>query len=525
MKKRKSPLNSDRNLGQPSTESRAPSFGDFIPYGWAHGISGNYSRELTVSEVKERYKPAESLGGNQDARLAMDAQLEADGCYSLLAHTIHNGTFPGGSANFMGYGALQQIAQSGLVRACIETVADDMTRNWIELKATDYGRQEDDDRLQKIEQEFERLNIRETIHHAAELTGYYGGTLLFIETRNPAQNLLDPLVPGPMSAEAGEIGWLKGVKAIDPVNIFPGTYNTSEPLSPTYYKPTFWWILSQQAHASRFLRVVANEPPLLMLPNYNFLGIPQAQILWDYISHFQANRDSVNRIFKKFSMLVFKTSFVGNLFNGGALSEFDHRMLMLAKYRDNDSVVAIDNDTEDIVKIETPISGLTDIPRQSLEFVAALNRTPVVKLLGISPSGFNATGESDLRNYYDHIKSQQEKILRRPLQKILEYIQLSLFGDIDRSIKFDFCPLSEEDESKQASTQQIKINNLCSLLDRDVITPEEARKYLINDPDSGLNDLDPDAVLSQEDEGSMADLLGGMGMQGEEQKPLQENPE
>lgn len=514
MKKRKSsPSAADTNHGQPSTVSHAFNPTLDYPFGWTHGISGDHS--LSLSEVRQRYKPADSLGGTQDARLAMDSQLDADGCYSLLAHTIGNGTFPGMAANFLGYGALQSIAQNGLIRACIETVADDMTRNWIELKATDSEREDDDDRLQKIEDEFERLNIREVIHHAATLTGYYGGTLLFLETANPAQNLLDPLVPGPMSAEAGKPGWLKGVKAIDPVNIFPGTYNTSEPLSPTYYKPTFWWILSQQAHSSRFLRVVANEPPLLLLPNYNFLGIPQAQILWDYVSHFQANRDSVNRIFKKFSTLVFKTSFIGDIFNGGALQEFDNRMLMLAKYRDNDSVIAIDNDTEDIVKIETPISGLTDIPRQSLEFVAALNRTPVVKLLGISPSGFNATGESDIRNYYDHIKSQQEKILRRPLQRILDYVQLSLFGDIDRSIKFDFCPLSEEDETKAASTQQIKIGNICQLLDRDVITPEEARQYLINDPDSGLNDLDPDAVISQEEDAMAAMMMGG----GEEETP------
>lgn len=494
-----------------------------MPFGWAQGLSGSQGRELSLAEVRERYKPAQSLGGTQEARVAMDSQLESDGCYSLLQHTINNGTFPLGASNFLGYGALQNIAQSGLVRACIETVADDMTRNWIELKATDSSRNEDDERLLAIQDELERLNIRETIHNSASLTGYYGGCLLFIETRNPAQNLLDPLVPGKTSIEAGYTGWLKGVRAIDPVNIFPGTYNTTEPLSPNYYKPQFWWVLSQTAHASRFIRIVANEPPLLLLPSYNFLGIPQAQILWDYISHFQSNRDACNRIFKKFSTLVFKTGFVGNLFNEGALSQFDNRMMMLAKYRDNDSVIAIDNDTEDIVKIETPLSGLTDIPRQSLEFVAALNRTPVVKLLGISPSGFNATGESDLRNYYDHIKSQQEKVLRRPLQKIIDYIQLSLFGDVDRSIKFDFCPLSEDDANKVATTQQIKIGNLCQLLDRDVITPEEARQYLISDPNSGLNYLDPDYV-PEGDLPEMEGLLSGMSEQGEEpeQKPKAE---
>ena len=75
------------------------------------------------------------------------------------------------------------------------------------------------------------------------------------------------------------------------------------------------------------------------------------------------------------------------------------RLQIMSQNRSNDGVIAVDKDAEDIVKVETPMAGVTDVVRQSLEIVAALNRTPAVKLLGISPSGFNATGESDIRNY------------------------------------------------------------------------------------------------------------------------------
>ena len=75
--------------------------------------------------------------------------------------------------------------------------------------------------------------------------------------------------------------------------------------------------------------------------------------------------------------------------------------------------------------------------RQSLEILAALNRTPAVKLLGISPSGFNATGESDIRNYYDYITSQQEKVLRNGIRTVLNCLQLHLHGKIDSSVTFD----------------------------------------------------------------------------------------
>ena len=192
-------------------------------------------------------------------------------------------------------------------------------------------------------------------------------------------------------------------------------------------------------------------------------------------------------------------------------------MQILAHNRSNDGVLAIDKDAEDVVKVETPLSGVADIVRQSLEILAAMNRTPAVKLLGISPSGFNATGESDIRNYYDHIRSQQEKVIRSPLKTILDVAQISLWGKLDKGITFNFCPLSVEDENAVAMTQQVKINSLCALLDRNVISVEEARKVLVNDPNSGVDDLDPEATPEPV---GMGDFDGGgttaEGMEAEE---------
>lgn len=110
---------------------------------------------------------------------------------------------------------------------------------------------------------------------------------------------------------------------------------------------------------------------------------------------------------------------------GLAWDKLDPRVSELVRYRTNDGVFLIDRETENVIKLETPLSSVMDIVRQALEFLAALNRTPAVKLLGISPSGFNATGESDIRNYYDHTTSQQEKVLRRAIQRALEYTSCS----------------------------------------------------------------------------------------------------
>jgi len=75
------------------------------------------SASLTIEDVRQRYAPPRTLGCKEEVRLALDSALADTGVYSLLQHTLQMGmgVFP----QFMGYGALQNIAQNGLVRACI----------------------------------------------------------------------------------------------------------------------------------------------------------------------------------------------------------------------------------------------------------------------------------------------------------------------------------------------------------------------------------------------------------------------
>ena len=182
------------------------------------------------------------------------------------------------------------------------------------------------------------------------------------------------------------------------------------------------------------------------------------------------------------------------LYSAGGTAQIDTRIRYMIQTMTNDGVLAVDKESEDVVKLETPLSGVIDIVRQSLEILAALNRTPAVKLLGISPSGFNATGESDIRNYYDPITSQQEKVLRDGIKKALDCIQLYLRGTIDPSVTFDFAPLGEEDRAALATLQKTKADTIAVYMDRDIISQEEARQSLASDPDSGFSDIDPAEV-------------------------------
>ena len=123
--------------------------------------------------------------------------------------------------------------------------------------------------------------------------------------------------------------------------------------------------------------------------------------------------------------------------------------------------------------------------------MAAVYRIPLVKFLGISPTGLNASSEGELRVYYDLIKSTQEFLLRAPLQIVLDLLQIELFGDVDDAITFDFFPLYELTEAEEAQMRASDADTDVKLIQQGVISAEESRKRIADDPNTPYVDLDP----------------------------------
>ena len=436
------------------------------------------------SVKKEFALPITMSGVSKDEYREMNMAFDSAGGFntiyeSLTQHAYDLGQYP--ITSFVGYGVLQQIAQQGLIRACIQTVSDDLSRKWIKIDGCD-----DPQKLEIIENELKKLHITDLFHKAVTTTGYMGGAFIFIDTGE--DDLTLPLAINDLSAELKEGSKVKFV-VVDPVNVSPIEYNCINPLRDDYMQPRMWQVLGKRVHASRLLPFVENQPPMLLKPNYNFLGIPQAQILWDYVMHFNQTRASTARLLEKISLLVVQTDMDAVLSDEHGIELFDAKMEFLERYRNNDSVFVCDKESEGVMNVQTTIAGCTDVVRQSLELIACINRTPAVKLLGISPSGFNATGESDLKNYYDYIASKQE-LYREQIQTIINVIQLCEFGTIDPAITFKFEPLNEENKASQAMTAQTKIGALTQLVDRQAMSAEELRTAVREDEDLGLSFLD-----------------------------------
>jgi phage-related protein (TIGR01555 family) len=442
-----------------------------------------------------------SLGGAAAKdKLAMDSAA-ASALYALGGPLGFSGEAP----RFIGYGRLLALAQHGLIRAGVEMLADEMTGKWIKLNRAGAA-DADQNGLPDLLEALARLKARELFRAAVANCGYFGGCLIYLETDETGSDLVNPLLADEKTFAGKKI---KGLKIIEPYNVTPGQYNSSQPWAATYYKPQVWHAQGVPVHQSRFLYFAMNALPSLLLPAYNFFGIPLAQSVLDAVSHFEECREAEARLLTKFSLTVLKTN-MGDALAGGLGETLNNRVKFMTQNRDNDGVQVIDKTEEDIVTVTTPLAGVTDIVRQSMEMVAAYFGEPVTKMWGISPAGFNATGESDLKNHYEHIAGLQDKIIRPPLAKLLKFLQLQTAGRLDESVDFAFNSLSEDDETKKAAVAKTRAETAAIYIEAGIISPEEERSRLAADPESGYNDLDPYQTPEPADESdTFGDPPGG----------------
>lgn len=463
------------------------------------------ARRINSQELKKACCLPATLGfGAKSVREAMDAafldNVSMDSIFeTLTGHAADMGQFP--YTSFVGYGALQQIAQNGMIRNCIKTVADDVTRAWIKVKG---GEDTDPQKIDDLQTAQDRdFKLQSVFNRAIAKVGFMGGAFVFIKTEPNEEtggdiDLTLPLVLNRFSAEIKQ-GSALSFTVVDPINVSPAAYNSYDPLREDFMRPREWMVLGNRVHASRLLTLYANEPPVLLKPMYNFLGIPQAQILWDYVLHWNECRVASQELIKKLSLLIYYTNMQDRMASPNGVAELDQIMEVLQHYRSNNSVFVANEGTDKVENVSMTISGATEIVKQAQEMIAAINRTPAVKLFGISPSGFNATGESDLRNYNDHIRSQQE-LYRPAVQKCLEAIQLTLWGEIDPDITFEWNELDMDNESAQAMNFNARMTALATLKDRNAISAEEMRQAARQDRAARLEWMDEEAPAEEDDE-------------------------
>lgn len=435
----------------------------------------------------------------EKAILAMDSTP-----YNSLNDSFGGYTY-GYPDTFPGYPYLATLAQKPEYRKMVGTIAEEMTRKWVKLKTVG-----DDDKSERVKQLYaamEKFHLKDKFREAVEHDGYFGGGQIYIDIQSPKNvsawtddiELQSKLF---LSDKKIKKGSLKGFTVIEPVWTYPGVYNTDNPMSPDFYKPTEWFVMGKTVHASRMIDFVSRQVPDLLKAAYNFRGLSLTQIAEPYVNNWLRTRDSVSDLIHSFTIPVISTNMATVLQGGGAESLL-LRLQMLNQCRDNRGSFAIDNtplQEEKIEFVSAPLSGLDALQAQSQEQMAAVSSTPLVKLLGITPSGLNASSDGEIRVFYDYIHALQEILFKDNLAKVLNIIQLSEFGDIDPDIYFEFEPLYEMSAKEKAEIRKIDADTDAVYVTSGVLAGNEIRQKVADDPDSPYHSLDLSDDLEIEDD-------------------------
>lgn len=428
------------------------------------------------------YKPLPGVipEAKKEVALAMDSTP-----YDVLNSMSIGNEYSG----FRGYPVLATMSQQVEYANMHTVMADEMTRNWIEVKSTEEG----DPDIVLMEDALQKYDVKRLIHEAVRQDSMFGVAHIYIDVGVNQDNaeLEKPLFLDPRKIGKGS---LKGFRVVDPTWIYPAMYNTRWPLADDFYKPQAWFVMGQTVNESRFIDIISRPVPDILKPSYNFGGLSLTQLMEDYVVDWRDAKKNVIKILRTLRMRALQTDMDARLQEPG---QFDKRIKLFTQYQDNFGIWAIDKE-EGLLHQQTSLSELSNLLSNYQDQMCIPARITNLKLLGNAPAGLNASGDSELETWHETISGMQERDIRRALENIFRIIQLSEFGEIKKNIFFEFKPLDELSEKEKAEINEIKVRTVTTASDSQLVSSEEGRDALKSIEGAGFEGLDGDYEPEEE---------------------------
>lgn len=389
-------------------------------------------------------------GQAPDAGIAQDAALPELSSWAVAGYQQYAASE---GVTFLGYPYLASLAQRAEYRKIVDVIATEMTRKWVRFVAE--GEDDKTDRIKEIEAAFDRLKIRDAFRQAVEQDGFFGRAHIYISLKGDDQpnERMSAIGTGRNNATLAKVakGTLLRFTNVEPywVQPNPTTFNTTDPLRPDFYRPNAWNVMGQGVHDSRMLTFIGRPVPDILKPFYAYGGLSMVQMAKPYVDNWVRTRESVSDLLASFSQSGVKGIDMIDALASGNLDDLFNRIDVYNNLRDNRGFMALMGD-EEFFNVSTQLGTLDKLQAQAQEQMASVSGIPLVKLLGVTPSGLNASSDGEVRVFYDMIHAYQEKIFAQPLRKALDLVMLSEFGEIDESISFLFEPLWQMSDAEKA---------------------------------------------------------------------------
>jgi phage-related protein (TIGR01555 family) len=197
------------------------------------------------------------------------------------------------------------------------------------------------------------------------------------------------------------------------------------------------------------------------------------------IRNYVTAHDAAATVMQEFNQGVFKMKGLAQLLMAGKDKEVLSRLQMIQLARSVCRAVIIDSD-EEFQNVGAALQGVGDVLDRIGGRLVAASRMPHTKILGESPSGLGATGDSEEGTWYDHVANRQEEDAREPIRRLVEVLLASKKGPsrgkVPEGWRFTFNPLNQLSESEQIKNRGVQAQTDKAYLEAGVVDPIEIRK-------------------------------------------------
>lgn len=364
---------------------------------------------------------------------------------------------------------------SWVVGQVVDVVADDMTRKGCNIKG--FNSPKDGE---MIDQEMDRLQVWDRLNKTIKWSRLYGGTIavMLIDGQN---------VSTPLNTNTVGKGQFKGLLVLDRWMVQPSMQDLVTEYGPHYGMPKYYDVIhdsvgmcNQKVHYSRVIRMDGVELPYNQSITENLWGQSVIERLLDRLTIFDSATLGAGQLVYKAHLRTYKVKGLRTIIAAGGkiYDALVKQIEQIRLWQSNEGMTLMDAEDE-FDTHQYSFTGLDNLLLQFGQQISGATGIPLVRLFGQSPAGLNATGESDLANYYDNINQQQEGRLRTPLQILYAVLSMSVVGKpLPDSFDFQFASLWQLGDDKKAEVAKNVVDAVSAAEESGLIKRSTALKEL-----------------------------------------------
>lgn len=395
---------------------------------------------------------------------------------------------------------------SWIVGQVIDTRADDMTKAGIDIQTS-----EDESNIKKIQAAIDRLMIWRSLCSGIKWGDLYGGAIGVLQVAG--QKLSTPLNIDTVGKDQ-----FLGIAIYDRWQLNP-VLNDIINEGPEMGLPKFYQITTAltsaspvaptatgqiTVHHSRVIRFTGIDLPFFQAITEMMWGESVLERLWDRLISFDSATMSCANLIERANNRVVGVENLREILAAGgqAQTALEAQFEMMRVMQTNEGLTLIDKE-DTFQSIQYTFSGLADVMLQFGQQLAGASKTPLVRLFGQSPAGMNATGESDLRTYYDNINSEQKAKLSAGIEKILRILWKSVLGKpIPEDLDWSFVPLWQMTATDKAIIAKSNTETIIGAHSEGLVTTEVAMQELrgLSDETGMFTNISDEDITQAEEE-------------------------